>query len=131
VITVFGDSVSWGTKRQDSVAVSSAESEYIALNKLVKDVIYFRELCELITNEKVKPLVYEDNRATISHVEKGQAKSLRHLVGLKEKYVMNEFSKGTFDLKWVPSTSQLADPFTKAHARAGVERYRKLIMHDK
>ena len=90
-----------------------------------------RDRCELITNERVRPLVYEDNRATISHVEKGQAKSLRHLVGLKEKYVMNEFSKGTFDLKWVPSTSQLADPFTKANPRATVEKFRKLIMQDR
>ena len=130
VITVFNDAVSWGTRRQDSVAVSSSEAEYIALNSMIKDVVYYKELCELITSERIQPVVYEDNKATIKNVQRGQSKSLRHLVGLKSKYVCDEYSKGTFDLIWVRSEDQLADPFTKAKARPAFERVRKLIMHD-
>lgn len=55
LIQVFGDSINWGTKRVNLVATSTMEAKYIALNKMVKDLMFLTKVCELITNEKVKP----------------------------------------------------------------------------
>ena len=123
VVKVFGDTIDWGTKRQNVVATSSMEAEYIALNKLVKDLMYLTKLCERITNETIRPKVYEDNQSAIRAVETGNSKALKHLVSLKYKFVVDEFEKKTFILEWIKSKEQIADVFTKALARPLFEQF--------
>ena len=38
-----GAVISWGSRKQDSVALSSCEAEIVALSECTKDVIYYRK----------------------------------------------------------------------------------------
>ncbi|VDO10691.1 unnamed protein product [Brugia timori] len=129
LVQVFGDAVIWGTKRQGQVANSSMEAEYIALNTMCRDVRYITHLCTLITKEEILPIIYEDNSATISAVKSGSSRKLKSLVGLKFKYVVNEYFNKRFEIKWIPSKEQLADIFTKALPRPLFESLRDEIFN--
>ena len=57
VITLCGGVISWKTRKQDVVALSTTEAEYIALSDAVKEVIWLRRLLwELDSREVWKPL---------------------------------------------------------------------------
>ena len=56
VITLCGGVISWKTRKQDVVALSTTEAEYIALSDAVKEVILLRRLLrELESREVLKP----------------------------------------------------------------------------
>ena len=56
VITLCGGVISWKTRKQDVVALSTTEAEYIALSDAVKEVIWLRRLLrELESREVLKP----------------------------------------------------------------------------
>ena len=58
--------VSWASKLQPIVTLSSAEAEYVALASEVQEVKYLRQLMEELGSRQVdSTLIYEDNRACI------------------------------------------------------------------
>ena len=66
-ITRFnGTPISWRSKKQQSVALSSAEAEYMAVSDFSKEIIYLRQLLRNMGFPQDGPTtVYEDNTACI------------------------------------------------------------------
>lgn len=66
-LTKNGPLVSWKTKKQPTVALSTCESEYMALAATIQECLYLKQLLEgLDKQEYVLPKVYEDNQGTIA-----------------------------------------------------------------
>ena len=58
--------ISWRSKKQQSVALSSAEAEYMAVSDFSKEIIYLRQLLRNMGFHQEGPTtVYEDNTACI------------------------------------------------------------------
>lgn len=87
VIKLFGDTVSWGSKKQDTVATSSMEAEYIAMSKTAKILTYLSELRYMMLRERKVPTLYEDNTAAIAAAKSEVSKTLKHLVKLHYHYI--------------------------------------------
>ena len=64
VFTLVGGAVSWKTKLQSVVAMSSTESEYIALSEATKEAVWIRLLLVEIESQVVKRPVLD---ATAHH----------------------------------------------------------------
>lgn len=67
-----GGPISWSSKKQSVVALSSCEAEYIALNEAGKEAIWLKRILkelELINYSPSSTLIYEDNQGTIALVE--------------------------------------------------------------
>lgn len=115
LVRVGGDVISWVSKRQDSVALSTAEAEYIALSAAVKEVQWYRHwLTEVIGTTTALVPVYCDNMAAVAIATNygGSHKVSKH-IAMRYNHVQDELHAGTIDLKWVPTTEQLADVLTK------------------
>ena len=66
VFQIGGTSVSWQSKKQPCVALSTAEAEYIALANAAQEAIWIRKLVSELKKEPAKPIViYEDNQSAI------------------------------------------------------------------
>ena len=62
VLVLNGAEVSWKSKRQSVVVLSSAEAEFIAVSAMVQEVIYLRKfLGNLGFQQKHPTCVYEDS----------------------------------------------------------------------
>ena len=62
-----GAPISWRSKKQTSVALSTVEAEYVALSCATQEVVWLRQLMSKLRLEQSKPtLIYEDNQSTIS-----------------------------------------------------------------
>ena len=66
VITIEGCIVSWMSKKQQGVTLSSREAEYVALSTAATEVKFLRMLIQKITGEKpLTSLLREDNTGAI------------------------------------------------------------------
>ncbi len=84
---MFGDLLSWRTKKQSHIALSSAEAEYIAMSLACKELASTREMMRCLLQVRVTPIIYEDNRAAIELAVTDESRTLKHIVKLCYHYV--------------------------------------------
>lgn len=67
VIRLFGDTIAWQTKKQNYVALSICESEYVAMGYACKDLMALHKSLKRKVHENLLPApVLCDNRAAIA-----------------------------------------------------------------
>ncbi|KAL7469660.1 hypothetical protein ACHAXS_009917, partial [Conticribra weissflogii] len=77
VIMYAGCPITWCSKLQTEIALSTTEAEYIALSQAMREVIPFlnlmKEICDVLPINKSQPKffcqVWEDNRSCIKVAE--------------------------------------------------------------
>jgi hypothetical protein len=73
--------VSWTTRKQSIVSLSSTEAEYIAFSHAVCEAIWIMNIMEDIGYQQYQPMkIYEDNQACIHMAEEPrEPKRMKHL----------------------------------------------------
>ena len=67
IFTLEGAAISWKSKRQTTVAISSTEAEYMAGCATAQEAIYLRMLLKDLGREQKEPtLIYQDNQGAIA-----------------------------------------------------------------
>jgi hypothetical protein len=67
IFLLGGAAISWSSKKQNSVALSSTEAEYMAACATVQKVIYLRTLLsDLREEQKEASTLYQDNQSAIA-----------------------------------------------------------------
>ncbi|CAI0447948.1 unnamed protein product [Linum tenue] len=129
---VWGNLVTWRSKKQSVVARSSAEAGYRALALGIQEAMWIqRVLKELNLPGQEKVQMYTDSQAALSivknpvhHDRTKHVEIDRHLISKKVEY-------GVVDVNYVPSRQQTADILTKALARDLLEHFKnKLGLHN-
>ena len=68
VLMLNGGPISWKSRRQDSVALSTSEAEYMAASLCGQEVVYIRAILRDFGVTQTQPtLIYEDNLACIDY----------------------------------------------------------------
>lgn len=112
-IFMFGDLISWRTKKQNHIALSSAEAEYIALSLACRELTSLNEMMRRILKISIIPTVYEDNKAAIELAKIDETRTLKHIVNLCYHYVRKEVQEYRIQIQWISSQEQIGDFFTK------------------
>ena len=111
-----GAAIAWKSKRQNVVALSSAEAEFMAASSLVQEAIYKRRL---LTNlgfpQEFATEVGKDNRTCIAWSEGsvGGSDRAKHM-DLRVHFVHNAVQDKIVSLHSVKSEENVADILTKA-----------------
>jgi len=121
LIAVNGAPVYWRSKRQTVIALSSAESEYLALSSCAKEVSWLRKLFWEVTH--VKPwhegITFEgtsvliDSTAALSLATNPHVSARNKHIDLKVHHVRELINCGIVVLCYVKSSEQPADLLTK------------------
>lgn len=115
VAKLNGDPVSWSSKKQRVVALSTCEAELYAESAAIQEVLWLRGLlAELGLHTKMGSVVHGDNQSTIAVSKKGVKGERTKHVDVKYHFVTETVESGKVKLQWVPSAEQQADIFTKA-----------------
>ena len=109
-----GDVISWHSKRQKSVAQSSAESEYMALAETVKEVLWYRSWVYEIFGRYINCNVKCDNTAAIQLSQNDAIHNRSKHINIRYHLVRDNVKKERIRLTWVPTREQEADLLTKA-----------------
>ena len=115
----LGTSVfSWGSKKQNSVAQSTAEAEYVAAAGAANQAIWLSKILEDMGAKQQLPVViYCDNKSAIAMAKNPVFHSRTKHIAIKYHYLREVEAKGDIELKFCRSEEQVADIFTKALPR--------------
>lgn len=129
---VGGNLVTWKSKKQKVVSLSSAESEFRGIVKGITELIWIRKL---LTEIGFSPLnsckLMCDNKAAISISKNPVQHDRTKHVEIDRHFIKEKLEERVIDLPHVRSEEQLADILTKAvPGRAFHEVLRKLGIED-
>lgn len=115
VILLDGAPVIWLSKKQATVALSTAEAEYMAMSAAVTELKWARQLLTEIGSKPDEPIdVYSDNQAAVSIATSPSVSHTRTKhIDLRHHFVRECIDAGLIRLRWIRSNEQLADVFTK------------------
>ena len=115
-----GDPISWASKKQKVVSQSSCEAELYAEAAAMNELSWLngllKEIHQVGKNDPV-PLLYGDNQSTQELTKNGIKSERTKHIDIKYHFVVNEVNEGRVQLKWIPTTQQLADVLTKSLGR--------------
>ena len=123
--------VSWGSKKQKSVALSSCEAEIVAASEAAKEGVYLKRLLEdlKLHNEGEAVKLSGDNQAAIAlsynpeHHDKVKHVERRHF------FIRETVEEGLLSVPYVKTVDNIADFFTKALPKETFFAMRDQIMN--
>ncbi|GJT64147.1 hypothetical protein Tco_1015627 [Tanacetum coccineum] len=113
--------VSWSSKMQKSVTISSTEAEYIALSGCCAQVLWMRSQLTDYGLGFNKILMYCDNKSDIALCFNNVQHSRSKHIDIKFHFIKEQVENGLIELYFVNTEYQLADIFTKALGRKRIE----------
>ncbi|XP_050338585.1 uncharacterized protein LOC126765044 [Bactrocera neohumeralis] len=113
-----GGPISWCTRRQRTVALSSTEAEFMAMTSAIQEATWLIRLHSELTSVMVKGMVfYCDNKSAIQVVLNNSYSPRTKHVDIKGKFIRQHLESGKIKLIYIPTNEILADILTKGIAK--------------
>jgi hypothetical protein len=110
--------ISWLSKKQTSVALSSAEAEYMATDLASWEAIWLHKLLTRLFGKELELIVIHcDNQSCIKLSKNSMFHDGSKHIEIKYHFIMDKVQKGVVQLQYIPTDEQLVDIFTKPLAK--------------
>lgn len=108
-----GSSISWESKKQNTVALSSTEAEYMAISEASKEAIYLKSLLQELMGVNGCVTLYNDNMgAQKLAVNPVFHKRTKH-IDVRHHFIRNAIHEKHVNLKYLETRKMPADMLTK------------------
>ena len=118
VFMVDGGAVSWSSKKQEIVTLSTTEAEYVAATHAAKEAVWLRRLFgELFPPAETinKPTtLHSDNKSAIALATGGQFHARTKHIDIRYHFIRYMIKAESIWLIYCPTDKQTADTLTKA-----------------
>jgi hypothetical protein len=105
--------VSWSSKKQTSIALSTAEAEYVAAGQCCAQLLWMRQtLRDFGYNLSKVPLLC-DNESAIRMADNPVEHSRTKYIDIRHHFLRDHQQKGDIEVYHISTENQLADIFTK------------------
>lgn len=123
-----GGAVSWSSKRQSSVSLSTPEAENMALASATQESVWLRKLSVDIQIDCNGPfLSHEDNQSTVAMSDNPQFHGKTKHIDIKSHYVREKCNDNEIQLVYCPTNDMIADIFTKGLNKDKFKRLREMM----
>ncbi|XP_063371843.1 uncharacterized protein LOC134660073 [Cydia amplana] len=109
-----GAAISWASKKQRSVALSTAELEYTALTEAAKEAVHLRSLFRDLGIDFGQITIWSDNQAAIKLGHNPIVSSKSKHIDLKVHYIRDCVKEGVLKIEYKCTEEMEADLLTKA-----------------
>ncbi|CAI7811247.1 unnamed protein product [Closterium sp. NIES-54] len=114
ICCVCGGPTAWESKKQVDQALSSVESEYMALFRAVREIVWQRRLLAELGEEQQGPTpLYCDSQGAIALAKNPVLHGLTKHMRVKWHWTRSMVAAGEVELHYVKTTRQPADMMTK------------------
>ena len=122
-----GASISWRSRKQSCVALSTAEAEYISLATAGQEAIWLSRLITELKRGTEKPVtLYEDNQAAICLSKNPQFHGRSKHIAIKYHFIRDEVQKGSLTVPYCKTEEMAADMMTKGLYSDRFSKLRKM-----
>ena len=130
----------WTSKLQTEVALSTTESEYIAMSTATREVLPIMELAQEMSQEGCGILdsaptlycrIFEDNSGAVEMAKSAKSPKMRPRtkhINTKYHHFRDKVMDGTLEIKAISTTEMLADILTKITSETIHNKMRKELM---
>jgi hypothetical protein len=109
-----GAAISWKSKKQPIVSLSSMEAEYIALTAAIKEAKWLVKLEEELMLKTKKMVIFEDNQSTIKTAKNEIHTERSKHIDVRYHFVREQIQIGAIEVRYCPTGEMTADLMTKA-----------------
>ncbi len=120
-----GGAVSWSSKKQSVIALSTTEAEYIASTHATQEAVWLRRLIDEIARPPKLPVpIFCDNNGARALAKNDAAYHSRTKhIDIKYHYVREAIRDRKISMIYIPTNENIADILTKALARPKFEPF--------
>jgi hypothetical protein len=108
-----GKLVSWTSKKQTSVSLSTAEAEYVSAASCCAQILWMKNQLLDYGIKYSKTPIFCDNTSAIAISNNPVMHSKTKHIDLRYHFIRDNIMKGHIELHFIPTDKQLADIFTK------------------
>ncbi len=126
--TLNSGPVSWKSKKQSTIALSSCEAEYISLTFAVQEGLFLTQLMRDFGEDHESFSLQGDNQGSLTLAKNPIGHQRSKPIDVRYHFIRDLVRRGKVILSYVPSYENNADVFTKPLSRICFERcVRKLF----
>ena len=124
----LGSVVTWSSKKQPTVALSSTEAEYRGASMVACEVVWLQKLLYYLNVQVDGPVViFCDNMTSIQLARNPVFHARTKHIEVHYHFVREKVLAGEIDLAYVSTHEQIADIFTKALGAEKLQMFRSLL----
>lgn len=114
IFLMNGGPVTWSSRKQNTVALSTTESEYMAASEAAREILWLKQfLCD-IGEPQSSITLNVDNQSAIKLINNPVFHRRSKHIDIRYQFIRENVVKKIIDVKYVESSNQLADFLTKA-----------------
>jgi hypothetical protein len=130
IFMLAGGPISWKSKCQPTVALSSTEAEYMALTATAQEAMSLRTLCEDfgVSTKSSAVLIYGDNQGALAMAQNPTMHHKSKHIDIKQHFIREKVADGEVQLQYLSTKLMLADALTKPLAKITLYGLRDTFM---
>ncbi len=119
--------ISWKSKKQPIVSLSSMEAEYIALTSAAKEAMWLQKLNFEIEEKAEAILIYEDNQSTIKTASEEIYNDRSKHIDVRYHFIREKVRNNQIKVEYLPTEDMIADALTKPLGSVKVSYFNNLL----
>ena len=125
-----GPLISWKSRKQPTVALSTCEAEYIALANAVQEAKFLKQLCMdmQVSISEGKTIRRIDNQGAINLAKNPIHHQRSKHIDIKYHFIRLEVREKRVSLQYISSEENLADIFTKPASKGKLEKFKVIML---
>ncbi len=120
VFILGGGAVSWCSKKQSCIALSTMEAEYVACSAAVQEAVWLRRFLrrlEISASAGDPVQIRSDSMAALQYAKDPKYHGRTKHIDIRYHYIRDMVKQGEVTLQHIPTSRMVADPLTKPVAR--------------
>jgi hypothetical protein len=120
--------VTWSSKKQNLIALSTAEAEYIAGAHAAREILWLRILFDEIGLDTTTPTLLRcDNQSAIALCKDSKFHARTKHIDIRYHFIREAVNEGKILMKYIPGEENPADILTKALRRPKFESFLNVL----
>ena len=125
-VIISGAAISWSSKKQMTVSLSSTEAEYIAAAHATQEATWIHTFLSKIGHSLKEPVtLYVDNQSAIKLIENPVAHDHTKHIDIKYHFIQDAEARGIINVVYCPTNNQTADVLMKPLLREKHKQFKE------
>jgi hypothetical protein len=121
---IDGGAVSWSSKRQELVTLSTTEAEYVAATHAAKEAIWLRAFISQVFKPFNEPMpLLSDSQSAIALAKADNYHARTKHIDIRFHFIRYAVADGKISLSYCPTEDMTADTLTKALPSAKAKHF--------
>ena len=123
-----GGPVTWSSKRQATVALSTIEAKYVAMSRCAQQMMWMQAWLDEVTIEHDMPGVIKgDSRGAVALMKNTKDHGKVKHINIRHHYIRELMKSGSITIERIPSTKNAANLFTKPLSHDHHHRFLQML----